>query len=139
MQTRLKALSLALMLLVVPLSRVAHAQAPANDAENTAKIKAEVAKRIAGKKTKVKIKLRNGEELKGRIDQADDNGFTVTEDKTGKQTQVSYGEVARVKGRGMGTGTKIAIIVGVAVVVVAVVGVIAVKNADFFSGGIRIP
>jgi len=39
----------------------------------------------------------------------------------------------------MGTGTKIAIIVGVAAVVVIVAGVISVKNADFFRGGIRVP
>jgi len=57
----------------------------------------------------------------------------------GEQTDVAYSDVAQVKGRGMGTGTKIAIIVGVAAVVIIVAGVISVKNADFFRGGIRVP
>lgn len=139
MQDKLKVLFLALMLILVPLARAIPTQAQSKDADQAAKVKSEIAKRVANNKTKVKIKLRNGEELKGRIEQAGDTSFTISEDKTAKQTQVAYSDVAGVKGRGMSTAMKIGIVVVVAVVVVAVVGVIAVKNADYFSGGIRVP
>ena len=87
-------------------------------------------------KARVKIRLRNGEELKGRIDQAGDDTFTITQDKSGKKIELAYGEVAEVKGRGMGTLTKVGIVVGVAVVVLAVAVVVALKNFDPFRGGI---
>lgn len=129
-----KMMCLALMLVLAPLARVVQAQ---STDDQTAKVKSEIAKRVANKKTKVKIKLRSGEELKGRIDQSDDSRFTLAEDKTGKQIQLSYSEVEAVKGRGgLGTGAKIGIIAAVVVVGVAVAAVISVKNIDPFQGGI---
>jgi hypothetical protein len=139
MQTKIRILFLTFTLVLVPLGQIAPAQARTKTDDDPAKIKANVEKRLANKKTKVEIKLRSGSKIKGRITQAGENGFTITEDKTGKQSDVSYSEVAQVRGRGMSTGTKIALIVGVAAVVVIVAGVISVKNADFFRGGIRVP
>jgi len=139
MHNKLKVLFLAFMLVFVPLARAGPTRAQSKEADQTAKVKAEVAKRVASNKTKVKIKLRNGEEIKGRIEQAGDSSFTISEDKSGKQTQVAYSDVAGVKGRGMSTAMKIGIVIGVAVVVIAVVGVISVKNTDYFRGGIRVP
>ena len=121
----------------MPLAQVAQAQA--NDAQKTARVKSEIAKRVADKRTKVKIKLRNGEEVKGRIDHADDTGFTVTEGKTAKQIQISYSEVATVKGRGLSTGAKIGIIAGIAAAALAIAVVVSLKNFDPFKGGIRVP
>lgn len=112
MARRLKILSLALIVILAPLSPAVRAQGPADDVEKTAKIKAEIAKRVSNKKTRVKIKLRDGAELKARITQAGEDSFTVTDDKTGKQTELVYGDVAAVKGRGMSTGLKIGIIAG---------------------------
>src|SRR5882724_12921229 len=97
----------------MPLARAAQAQAKSGAVDQTAKVKSEVAKRVGNKKTRVKIKLRNGEELKGRIDQAADNTFTITQDKTGKKIELVYSEVAEVKGRGMSTLTKVGIVAGV--------------------------
>src|SRR5512132_1975243 len=133
---RVKSLALAFIMVLVPLVPAAQAQAQSGAPNKTAKVKSEVAKRVDNQKARVKIKLRNGEELKGRIDQADDDTFTITQDKTGKKIQLAYSEVAEVKGRGMGTFTKIGIVVGVAAVVVAVAVAVAIKNFDPFKGGI---
>jgi sRNA-binding regulator protein Hfq len=133
---RLKSLTLAFLLIFVPLARASQAQPQSGGVVQTAKVKSEVAKRLDNQKARVKIKLRNGEELKGRIDQADDDTFTITQDKTGKKVQLAYSEVAEVKGRGMGTFTKIGIVVGIAAVVVLVAVAVAIKNFDPFKGGI---
>ena len=94
---------------------------------------------MANNKTKVKVKLRTGEEVKGKIDQSDDNGFTLTQDKTNKQMQISYAEVEKVSGRGgLSTAAKIGIIAAIAVGVLAIVAIVAVRNFDPFSGGITV-
>ncbi|MGH9972185.1 MAG: hypothetical protein ACREBG_30945 [Pyrinomonadaceae bacterium] len=122
MKTRLTTLCLSLLLLFGPLGRAVVAQQPSADVEKATKVKSEVAKRVTNKKTRVKIKLRSGEELKGRITQADESRFTVTDEKTGKQTELTYTEVATVKGRGgLSTGWKIGIVAIAAVVVVGAV------------------
>ena len=122
MKTRLTIISLSLLLFFGPLAQAASAQQPSADLEKTMKVKSEVASRVTNKKTRIKIKLRNGEELKGRITQTDENRFAITDEKTGKQTELAYNEVATVKGRGgLSTGWKIGIISIVAVVVVGAV------------------
>ena len=135
---KVRSLALALLLVFAPLAQVEGVQ-PQSNPDQSAKIKTEVAKRIANKKNHVNIDLRNGDKLKGRLEQADDNKFTILQDKTGNKLELSYDDVLKVKGQGLGTGAKIAIAVGVAAVVVAVVVVVALKNFDPFEGGIRIP
>ena len=136
---RLKSLILAFLLIFVPLARASQGQPQSGAADQTAKVKSDVAKRVDNKKTRVKIKLRNGEELKGRIDQAADNTFSITQDKTGKKIELVYSDVAEVKGRGMSTLTKVGIVAGIAVVVVAVAVVVALRNFDPFSNGGIVP
>lgn len=136
---RLKSLMLALTLIVMPLGQIARAHPQSNGVDNTAKVKSEIAKRLDHKKTRVKIKLRNGEELKGRLDQADDDKFSLIQDKTGKKIELAYNEVTKVSGRGMGTFTKIGIVAAIAVAVVAVAVVVALKNFDPFSDGGIVP
>jgi sRNA-binding regulator protein Hfq len=135
---KVKSLALAFMLVLTPLAQTARAR-PQTNPDQSAKIKSEVAKRLANKKNHVNIELRNGEKLKGRIEQADDNKFTIRQDKTGNKIDLSYSDVLKVKGQGLGTGAKIGIALGVAAVVVAVVVVVALKTFDPFEGGIRIP
>ena len=139
MKTKLMIVGLALTLLVMPVTRLtAQAQSGAVDAQTT-KARAEVAKRVANKKTKVKVKLRSGEELKGQINQSDDNGFTITQDKTNSPVKVSYADVEKVSGRGgLSTAAKIGIVAAIAVGVLAIVVIVAVKNFDPFSGGITV-
>ena len=135
---KVKFLALAFMLVLTPLAQIARAQTQTNP-DQPVKIKTEVAKRIDNKKNHVNIDLRNGDKLKGRLEQADDNKFTIRQDKTGNSIELSYSEVLKVKGQGLGTGAKIGIALGVAVVVLAVVVVVALRNFDPFEGGIRVP
>ena len=135
---KFRSLLIAFTLILAPLLRVAHGQTQANDAD-AARIKIEVQKRLAHKKNHVNIELRNGSRLKGRIEQADENKFTIREDQTNQRTELGYGDVAKVKGQGLGKGAKIAIVVASAVVVLGVVVYLGIRNTDYFRGGIRIP
>jgi small nuclear ribonucleoprotein (snRNP)-like protein len=135
---KVKSLALASILVLTPLAQTARAH-PQTNPDQSAKIKSEVAKRIANKKNHVNIELRNGDKLKGRLEQADEIKFTIRQDNTGNKLEVSYSDVLKVKGQGLGTGAKIGIAVGLAAAVVAVVVVIALRNFDPFEGGIRVP
>ena len=137
MKKKVMVASVALLLVLAPLMRVAQAQPQSRDEQKTASIKATVEKRLANKKTRVKVKLRTGEEVKGQIHQSDDRGFTLTQDKTNKQVQISYAEVEKVSGRGgLSTAAKIGIIAGIAVGVLAIAVIVALRNFDPFSDGI---
>lgn len=137
MTRRLTIAGLIFTLFAMPVTRLTvSAQSGAADVQTT-KAKAEVAKRLARKKTRVTVKLRTGEEVKGQINQSDDNGFTIAQEKTNKQVQIPYTEVQKISGRGgLSTAVKIGIIAGIAVGVLAIVVIVAVRNFDPFSGGI---
>ena len=136
MKSNLTVVFLSFILILVPLARVVNAQVQANDVEKTSEVRSEVAKRISKKKTRVKIKLRDGKELKATINQANENGFSVTDEKTGKQIELAYSDVVAVKGRGMSTGMKIGIIAGVAAAALAIAVLVAIKNFDPFENGL---
>lgn len=155
MKRRLRILPLVLMLGFAPLVRVAHAgpgftkfessqtkpepapvaaavvqaQQPTQEDAQTAKVKAEVARRIAQKKTRVKLRLRSGGEVKGRIDQAESEWFSLTEDKTKKKMEVSYTAVEKLSGQGMSTGKILLIAGGVVVAVIVTLAVIVAVDA----------
>jgi sRNA-binding regulator protein Hfq len=132
---KLKSLALSAMLVIAPFLQIAKAQAQ-TDAGTAARIKSEVTKRIANKKAHVNVVLLNGDKLRGRIEEADDDSFAIRQDKTNQKIELSYTDVSKVKGQGLGTGAKIGLIVGAAAVVLAVVVVVAIKNFDPFEGGI---
>jgi len=135
---KVKSLALAFMLLLTPLAQIARAKTQSNP-DQSAKIKTEVAKRIANKKNHVNIDLRNGDKLKGRLEQSDDNKFTVREDNTGNKIELSYSEVLKVKGQGLGKGAKIGLVVAAAAVTLGIVVYLGLRNFDPFRGGIRVP
>ena len=88
---------------------VARAQSGLN-AES--KAKAEVVNRLNKKETRVKVKLRNGSEMKGRITQSGENSFTLTDEKTGNRSDIAYTDVVNVEGRGMSKKKKTFIAIG---------------------------
>jgi sRNA-binding regulator protein Hfq len=104
-------LILCLLLTFTPLAR---GQQSPNEAETT-KVKAEAKRRLDKNENRVKIKLRNGSELKGRITQTAENSFTITDEKTGARSDISYTDVQKLSGRGWSKTAKIAIGVGAAV------------------------
>jgi hypothetical protein len=163
MRNKGKVVLLSLLLLFLPLSRLVVAQTP--QAKTTSlesktaatavaqtppvivpreqstdpkveKIKQQITKRVSSKKSRVKIKLHTGQELKGRIDVAGAEQFTITEDKSGRKTEIAYVDVSKVSGRGMSTSTKLLIVFGAVVAVVAILAIIAVKTFDPFENGI---
>ena len=133
---KVKSLALAFMLVLTPLAQVVRAQ-PQTNPDQSAKIKTEVAKRIANKKNHVNIDLRNGDKLKGRLEQADDNKFTIRQDNTGNTIELNYSDVLKVKGQGLGKGAKIGLVVAAAAVTVGIVVYLGLRDFDPFRGGRR--
>jgi sRNA-binding regulator protein Hfq len=132
----LMSLFLALGLVLVSTGPV-YGQQQSGEAE-AAKVKAEVIKRLSRKKERVKIKLRNGSQLKGRITQTGDNSFTVSDEKTGNRTDVGYADVLKLQGRGMSTSKKVLIASAIGVGVLVTVAIIAIRNFDPFKNGVVI-
>ena len=111
MTRRLLTLSLAFAILLTPLGPAVHGKKKPDETPD--KIKTEVESRLRKKEEHVKVKLRSGSEVKGRITQSSDNGFTMTEDKSGSRTDIAYADVSNVEGRGMSKTKKTLIGVGV--------------------------
>jgi len=109
-------LFLAYALVLSTLGPTARAQSSLN-AET--KAKTEVVNRLNKKETRVKVKLRNGSEIKGRLTQSSENSFTLTDEKTGNRSDIAYADVVNVEGRGMSKKKKTFIAIGAAVVVFA--------------------
>jgi len=101
------------------------------EASQSAKVKAEVQRRGIGKKSRVKVRLRNKEEVKGYISKIEGASFEVTDKNTGRATTIPYTDVEKVTGSGLSKGAKIGIIVAVAVGVVAAVLAVSVCRAGF--------
>jgi hypothetical protein len=136
MKRKLWVLFLGFVLFLVPLERIAGQTT--NDQSKLAaqieKIKTAISKRATSSDTRVKLKLRSGEEVEGKIDRATDDNFTLNRAKTGQMT-VSYADVARIKGHGLSTGAKIGIIAGGAVAAFVIIGLLSFRHFDPFKGG----
>jgi small nuclear ribonucleoprotein (snRNP)-like protein len=100
---------LALAIVLSTFGPAARAQSTLN---SETKAKTEVVDRLNKKETRVKVKLRNGSEMKGRITQSSDNSFTLTDEKTGNKSDIAYADVVNVEGRGMSKKKKTFIAVG---------------------------
>jgi len=81
-------------------------------------VKVEVIKRGTGKKAKVKVKVRQGSEVRGYVSKVGQDSFDVTE-KTGKTVTIAYGDVVKVQKPGMSKGAKIGIAAGAIAFVIA--------------------
>ena len=105
-------------------------QVQTQETPQAAKIKAKVQKRGTGEKSRVKVKLANGTEVKGYVSKIEESSFIATDRKTGQTTIVSYADVQKMGGPGLSKGDLIVLgIVAVAVVVLVAIGV-AVAHAD---------
>ena len=121
-----------LLIAVLVLNSVAVPQTTqTQEASQSAKIKAEVQRRGSGEKSRVKVRLRNKEEVKGYISKIEDASFEVTHKDTGRATTIPYADVEKVTGSGLSKGAKIGIIVVVALGVVAAVLAVSVCRAGF--------
>ena len=125
MKRTLTTLFLAHALVLSMLGPVARAQSSLN-AET--KAKAEVVNSLNKKETRVKVKLRNGSEVKGRITQSSENSFTLADEKTGNRSDIAYADVVNVEGRGMSKKKKTFIAIGAGVAVFAAVAAYAITH-----------
>jgi hypothetical protein len=116
MKRTLTTLFVVIAIALCPFAPAARAQ---QQLDQTAKVKNEVVKRLNKKEEHVKVRLRNGTEVKGYITQTSENGFTLSNEKTKTGTDIAYADVANVEGRGMSKTKKIAIAVGVSVAIFA--------------------
>ena len=90
-------------------------------ARQAAKARAEVQKRGVGEKSRVRVTLRDGSELKGYISKIDDGSFSLTDPRSGRVETLSYDEVKSVKGPGLSKAAETVIGIGL---VAAVIGII---------------
>ena len=91
--------------------------AQAKGEKSPEQVKAEVLKRGTGEKAKVKVKLRNGSEVKGFISKADQDTFDV-HGKKNETVTLAYADVLSVRKPGLSTGAKIGIAAGVGAAVI---------------------
>jgi len=96
-----------------------------------ARIKAQVQKRGAGEKSKVRVTLGNGTMVKGYISKIEESSFDVNPNKTGQATSISYTDVQKIQGPGLSKVAKVGIVVAVAVGIVALVMGIGYEKAGF--------
>ncbi len=120
MKRRLLTLSLAFAIVLTPLGPAVYGKKPDQTPD---KVKTEVESRLRKKEEHVKVKLRSGSEVRGRITQSSDNGFTMTEDKSGSRTEIAYADVSNVEGRGMSKTKKT--FIGVSIAVGAFIALVA--------------
>lgn len=123
--------SMLIAILILQFLFVAPAFAQSSNTEaETAKIKTALTKYGTGEKSKVKIRLRDGREIKGYIAELNANDFVVADSKTKNRTTIAYTDAAKVRKSGLSLGAKI----GIAALVVGAIGVIViaagVKNLD---------
>jgi hypothetical protein len=96
----------------------AGSQTKTSEARQDAKAKAEVQKRGVGEKSRVRVSLRDGTEVKGYISKIEENSFEVTDRKSGKAVAISYTDVSKVKGPELSKPAQVLIVVGVFVGIV---------------------
>lgn len=96
----------------------------ANDHQATEKIRTKVQKIGVGSNARVEVKLYDSTQLKGYIENSDQDSFTVVDGRTGASKTVAYSDTSSVKKAGSGISTKTWIILGAAVVGAAVTWVI---------------
>jgi hypothetical protein len=94
------------------------------------KVKQGIEKLGSGSNTRVEVKLRDKTRLKGYVSEISENGFVVTDLKTGVSNNVAYAEVKQIKGNNLSTGAKIAIGVSIAVGLILLISWLIIASSD---------
>lgn len=81
------------------------------ETQRIAKVKRDVAKRMVDGKTRVAIRLRNGKEQSGYLDQPSEEGFVLKDLERKIETTILYKDVNKFRtireGEGLSTGEKV--------------------------------
>ena len=94
------------------------------------KVKQGVEKIGVGSNTRVEVKLRDKTRLKGYVNEISENGFVVTDLKTGASNNVAYADVRQIKGNNLSTRAKIAIGVSIAAGLIVLITILTLLNSD---------
>ena len=95
-----------------------------NKQDDTAKVRAEIARLGTGSDAKVNIKLKSGKKIKGYVSETKADSFVVTDNKTGATTEVRYYDVKQAKGKNRSTGATAAIAIAGVIGGVLLIGLI---------------
>jgi len=105
---------LTLVMITAPLTRLARGQNLTAGSAAFARVKDDIAKRLKDGLTAVTVRLRNGDVLKGRITEKSETMFTLKEDKTRNNRDISYVEVSKINGSGrLSQGAKLGILTSI--------------------------
>ncbi len=134
-----KVLSLVLTGLLINAVAVSSSYARSQDeqARNIEKVKESVRKLGVGEEARVEVKLHDGRKLKGYIQVADEDNFTVIDSKDGTATTVAYSQVKQLQGRNRSTAAKVGINVAKGVGIVAAVAGMALLLGVLIAKGTR--
>jgi hypothetical protein len=118
-----KAFAIALACLMVQMLSLQSASAKSMEEKRTQvtqKVKTEISKLGVGRDARLEIKLQDQTKLAGYVSEVKDDGFTITDAKTGAATSVAYADVTKAKGQNLSTGAKIGIGIGIGAAVVVI-------------------
>jgi len=87
-----------------------------------ASVKARMQKIGTGERTVVRVKLKDGTELRGYLSRIENDSFTITDRTTKKATSAPYGEVRSVAGKGLSTKAKVVVAICVVFTLSAIAG-----------------
>lgn len=100
-----------------------------NDAtRKTAKIRVQLLKLGTGEQAKIEVKLKNGLQIKGYLQDVQENDFVVMDEMTKNSVTVPFPQVQQAKGHNLNAGTRILIGVGIILLVAILIGVAAGKS-----------
>jgi predicted extracellular nuclease len=122
--------TLSLLLVALLIFSSAGFAAQTTQSPQAVRIKAQIQKRGAGEKSKVRVTLGSGTMVKGYVSNIEETSFDVTGSKTGQATSVSYVDVQKIQGPGLSTGAKVGIGVAIGVAIAAVVIAIIFHEAS---------
>ena len=114
-----KVLTILLMCLVVNVT--GFADGTKEEKDFAGKVKTEIAKLGTGTDAKVKVKLKDGTELKGYVSEIKADSFVIVNEKTGTANEVAYSQSKQVKGNNLSKGTIIGISLGIAVGIIILI------------------
>ena len=115
----------------------AYGRSQDEQARNIEKVKENVRKLGVGKDARVEVKLQDGRKLKGYIQEAGEDNFTLIDSRSGAATSVAYAQVKELKGTNRSTAAKVGINVAKAVGIVAAVAGIALLLGIVIAKGTR--
>jgi hypothetical protein len=84
--------------------------------------KASIGRMDTGKDARVEVRLQDGGKLKGYINEASEDSFTIIDSRTGTARIVAYADVTKVSKQGNGLSTMTKVMFGAAIAAGAISG-----------------